>query len=121
MEVLQERKKYNDMIEQTDLACTLDVRDIHTFRQTERGASILALYERLYADFDLLYILTANLEKVKESEVVKSAEKWLTGNRNIRTRQDNKVIQEIAETGATVFIEYHNLLMDKNVITLPGR
>jgi hypothetical protein len=117
---LQERKRYNDVIESTDISCAIDARNIHGFGKTERGATIIDLYEHLYSDFDLLHILTANLTGIKESEEAKDAKDWLSKNISILKSPDDKIL-EACEEGAEVFIAYHNCLMDKGYISLPGR
>jgi hypothetical protein len=118
---LQERRRYNDTIEATDLACAIDARDIHTFRQTERNASVIGLYERMYSDFDLLVILTSNLGKtVKDSSITTSAHSWLDQHRNVQGMTEKKILG-ICDEGADIFVAYHNLLIDQGFISLPVR
>ncbi|MCK9570315.1 hypothetical protein M0R72_15320 [Candidatus Pacearchaeota archaeon] len=117
---LQERRRYNDLVEVTDVACATDVRDIHTFMRTERNASVIGLYEKLYSDFDLLFILTGSLEKIKNAPEMLNAGTWLADTKPIHILNE-KTILGLCSEGANIFIAYHNLLINQGYISLPGR
>ena len=119
-EVIQERRKYNELIEDMDIRCAVDVRNIHTFRQTERAACVLSLFEQLYSDFDLLFILTRGLDKLKNKVPVSKAETWLKANRSLPRKTDEQTLQ-ISLEGCDLFMDYHGMLLDHSIISLPGK
>lgn len=120
METLQERKRLNEEIERTFIAVAIYARNIQTFKQTERGATLINLYELFFADFALLVMLTSDLaQMLKDPEAVKKAVDWLKihGVANMNDRQ----LEIRCNEGVGVFMDYKRALSKQGVISLPVR
>ena len=118
-DIIQSRRKYNDLIEELTIDTAICVRNIHTFKQTERNASVLTLFEGFYANFDLLYILTGHMQLMKDNPIVKKAETWLKANRKLQSKQEQEILT-IANSGSDIFMEYHALMHTNAIIALPS-
>lgn len=116
----QERRRLNEEIERTFILTAIYARDIQTFRQTERGTTILSLYEGFFQNFSLLVILTCDLPQLRNSrEQVEKAKVWLTRPGIADAKESD--IQKRAHDGVDVFMAYKKVLSEQSVIALPTR
>ena len=116
----QERRRLNEEIERTFIFTAVYARDIQTFNQTERGTTILALYEGFFQNFSLLVILTCDLPQLRNSrEQVEKAKLWL-GSKSIADSSE-AVIKTRCKEGVDSFMAYKKVLSEQSVIALPTR
>ena len=116
----QERRRLNEEIERTFILTAIYARDIQTFRQTERGTTILSLYEGFFQNFSLLVILTCDLPQLRNSKVqVEIAKTWM--NRNGIADANEKVITARCKEGVDTFMAYKKVLSEQSVIALPTK
>lgn len=116
---LQERKRLNDEIERTFIFTALAARNIQIYNQTERGVSLLDLYEKFFSEFSLLLILTSDLPQMRSSkDAVDKALIWTKERTNING--DKNMLARL-ESGFSVFMAYKKVLSEQGVISLPSR
>jgi len=116
---LMERRKLNEEIERSFILTAVSVRNILLFYQTERGVSLLDLYESFYSSFTLLVMLTSDLPQMKQSNAaITNALKWI--DQKTKMEKDEYVLSR-CKGGITVFNEYKKVLSDQGVISLPSR
>lgn len=116
----QERKRFNDEIERTFIMAAIFARDIQTFNQTERGNSLLNLYEGFFSNFSLLVILTSDLPHLRQAQdAVNKAKLWIEG--KSVADYNEKRLKERCDEGVGVFMAYKKVLSEQSVISLPNR
>lgn len=116
---LQERKRLNDEIERTFIFTALAARNIQIYNQTERGVSLIDLYEKFFSEFSLLLILTSDLPQMRSSkEEVSKATTWIKEKQNLNG--DKNMLARL-ESGFAVFMAYKKVLSEQGVISLPSR
>ena len=116
----QERRRLNEEIERTFILTAVYARDIQTFRQTERGTTILSLYEGFFQNFSLLVILTCDLPQLRNSkEPVSKAQAWLS--KDGIADATEKIISARCKEGVDAFMAYKKMLSEQSVIALPAR
>ena len=116
---LQERKRLNEEIERTFIFTATAARNIQIYNQTERGVSLIDLYERFFSEFSLLAILTSDLPQMRNSkDAVEKATKWIEDKPNLNS--DEKMLARLKD-GFGVFMSYKKVLSEQGVISLPSR
>jgi hypothetical protein len=121
VDIIQERRRLNEEIERTFIQVADHSRRILTFRQTERGASALELYENFFTEFSLLVILTSDLSQIKKSvSAVSAAEAWL-GETGISQNATDTYILQRCYDGVKAFMEYKKALSETGVLSMPSR
>lgn len=116
---LQERKRLNEEIERTFIFAATAARNIQIYNQTERGVSVLDLYERFYSEFSLLVILTSDLPQMRNSkDSVEKTTAWVKTKPKLET--DQKLLARLEE-GFAAFMSYKKVLSEQGVISLPSR
>jgi len=121
VETIQERRRLNEEIERTFIQVADHSRRILTFRQTERGASALELYENFFTEFSLLVILTSDLSQIKKStSAISAAEAWL-GETGINQNATDIYILQRCYDGVKAFMEYKKALSETGVLSMPSR
>ena len=116
---LQERKRLNDDIERTFMSVSYQAARIDTYNQTERGVTLLDLYEMFYLEFDHLVILTGDLKHMRQSQtIVDETDTWLKDKPKLLT--DTQIASRLSE-GVRIFRIYKKVLVDQGVISLPSR
>ena len=116
---LVERKRLNEEIERTFIFTATAARNIQIYNQTERGISLIDLYERFFSEFSLLVILTSDLPQMRNSkESVEKATAWTK--EKPKTDNDSKMLARL-EAGFDVFMAYKKVLSEQGVISLPSR
>jgi hypothetical protein len=116
----QERRRLNEEIERTFILTAVYARDIQTFHQTERGTTILALYEGFFQNFSLLVILTCDLPQLrKNQDEVSKARVWL--DRSSVADASEKMLKARCREGVDTFMAYKKVLSEQSVIALPTR
>lgn len=115
---IQERPQLNDTIEDTFLRSAEYARDIMKFNQTERGASILNIYDGFFKEFSLLVILTSDLPQLRNAqEEISGAQKWIHKKGIVKADEDE--ILERCKEGVRVFLAFKKVLSAQCVISLP--
>jgi hypothetical protein len=116
---LQERKRLNDDIERSFISTAYQAARIDTFNQTERGVTLLDLYELFFFEFDRLVILTGDLKHLRQSQdTVDKALSWIKEKPKLDT---DSQIQARLKSGVIVFMSYKKVLSEQGVISLPSR
>lgn len=116
---LQERRKLNEEIEKTFIETSYLAVNIQTYDQTERGMTILDLYEGFYSGFAYLVILTSDLPQLKQSEKeTKEAIDWI---KTLTRHDDDNAIKQRLKSGVEIFMNYKRTLTERGVIALPPR
>jgi hypothetical protein len=121
VDIIQERRRLNEEIERTFIMVSNHARRILTFRQTERGATAMELYENFFTEFSLLVILTSDLSQIKKSKsAVAAAEAWLGGEGIGQNSNDAFILNRCYE-GVKAFMEYKRALSETGVLSMPSR
>jgi hypothetical protein len=115
---LQERRRLNDAIERAFIEASVAANDFEMWKQTDRGMTLIDLYERFYSNFNLLVMLTSVLQPLRQSQdQVKKARMWL--NQKIQMN-DDKRMETRFNFGVIAFMEYAQLVSDQGLISLPS-
>jgi len=121
VDIIQERRRLNEEIERTFILVAHHSKRILTYRQTERDASVLELYENFFADFCLLVMLTSDLSQVKKStSAVSAAEAWIGNNSIGQNATDTSILQRCYD-GVKAFMEYKKALSETGVFSMPSK
>ena len=116
----QERRRLNEEIERTFILTAVYARDIQTFHQTERGTTILSLYEGFFQNFSLLVILTCDLSQLRScKDDIQKAKQWLESDSVADANE--KVLAARCKEGVRAFMAYKKMLSEQSVIALPTR
>jgi len=116
--VLQERKRLNDAIERAFIEASVAANDFEMWKQTDRGMTLIDVYERFYSNFNLLVMLTSVLQPLRQSQdQVKKARLWL--HQKIQMN-DDKRMETRFNFGVVAFMEYAQLVSDQGLISLPS-
>ena len=118
-EMLQERRRLNDRIEQAFINTAECAISVMMYTQTFRGIGNVDLYERLYSNFALLVMLTADLKQMNDKTrqaAVTEASGWL----HMTAPKDREQIER-CKLGVLIFEKYKKTLADAGVIALPSK
>lgn len=116
---LQERRKIHEETERIAMLCMDFASDYDTFNETERGGSLLNIYEGFFHSFSRLVRYTRNLPQLRNStEEISAATGWLKDKTNI---SDDKKLKVRMDNGTVIFDIYMKLLADQGVVFPPTK
>lgn len=120
--VLTERRKLNEEIERTFINAAFFARRFRKYQQTDRSETILDLFEGFYSEFDLLVMLTCNLQQLRKDKeqkqgTIAKAEGWLDD--KIPPEDDSKIAARMTR-GIAIFKNYTKMLYDEGVVSMPS-
>lgn len=101
------------------MLCMDYASDYDTFMETERGDSLINIYEGFFHSFSRLVRYTRNIPQLRQSvDEIDAATSWLKDKTNIN---DDKKLKVRMDKGTAIFDTYMKLLADQGVVFPPTK